>query len=98
MVGERHGRGGDGCRNRLLTASVSSDSVSSWENHLIYILFGRFFKELSCYYSAITRNVTESFAETWMTLETVIQSEESQTEKYKYRVLTRVWNPETQYR
>ena len=39
------------------------------------------------YYSAIKRNKTESFAETWMDLETVIQSE---VEKNKYRILTHV--------
>ena len=31
------------------------------------------------YYSAIKRNETRSFVETWMDLETVIQSEVSQT-------------------
>ena len=33
------------------------------------------------YYSAIERNEIESFVETWTDLETVIQSEVSQTEK-----------------
>ena len=33
------------------------------------------------YYSAIKRNEIVSFAETWMDLETVIQSEVSQKEK-----------------
>ena len=33
------------------------------------------------YYSAIKRNETGSFADTWMGLETVIQSEVSQNEK-----------------
>ena len=42
------------------------------------------------YYSTIKRNETESFAETWMDLETVIQSEVSQKEKNKYRILTHV--------
>ena len=37
------------------------------------------------YYSAIKRNETGSFAETWMDLETIIQSEVSQKEKNKYR-------------
>ena len=36
------------------------------------------------------RNKTESFVETWMDLETVIQSEVSQKEKNKYRILTHV--------
>ena len=42
------------------------------------------------YYSAIKRNEIESFVETWMDLETVIQSEVSQKEKKKYRILTHV--------
>ena len=40
------------------------------------------------YYSAIKRNKIVPFAETWMDLETVIQSEVSQEEKNKYRILT----------
>ena len=40
------------------------------------------------YYSAIKRNEVESFVETWMDLETVIQSEVSQKKKNKYRILT----------
>ena len=35
-------------------------------------------------------NETESFVETWMDLETVIQSEVSQKEKHKYRILTHI--------
>ena len=42
------------------------------------------------YYSAIKRNEIESFVETWMDLETVIQSEVSEKEKNKYRILTHV--------
>ena len=42
------------------------------------------------YYSAIKRNKIESFADTWMDLETVIQSEVSQKERNKYRILTHV--------
>ena len=42
------------------------------------------------YYSAIKRNKNESFVETWMDLETVVQSEVSQKEKNKYRILTHV--------
>ena len=42
------------------------------------------------YYSAIKRNEIESFVETWMDLKTVIQSEVSQKEKNKYRILTPV--------
>ena len=40
------------------------------------------------YYSAIKRNEIESFVEMCMDLETVIQSEVSQKEKNKYRILT----------
>ena len=42
------------------------------------------------YYSAIKRNEIGSFVETWMDLETVIQSEASQKEKNKYRILTHI--------
>ena len=42
------------------------------------------------YYSAIKRNEIGSFAETWMDLETVIQSEVCQKEKNKYCILTHV--------
>ena len=40
------------------------------------------------YYLAIKRNEIESFVETWMDPETIIQSEVSQKEKNKYRILT----------
>ena len=43
------------------------------------------------YYSAIKRNVIGSFVETWMDLETVIQSEVSQKEKNKYSMLTHIY-------
>ena len=42
------------------------------------------------YYSAIKRNKIGSFVETWMDLETVIQSEVSLKEKNKYRILTHI--------
>ena len=42
------------------------------------------------YYSAIKKNEIESFVEKWMDLETVIQSEVSQKEKNKYRILMHV--------
>ena len=42
------------------------------------------------YYSAIKRNKIGSFVETWMNLETVIQSEVSQKEKNKYRILMHI--------
>ena len=40
------------------------------------------------YYSAIKVNEIGSFVEMWMDLETVIQSEVSQKERNKYRILT----------
>ena len=42
------------------------------------------------YYSAIKRNEIGSFVETWIHLETVIQSEVSWKEKNKYRILTHI--------
>ena len=42
------------------------------------------------YYSAIKRNKTGSFVETWMELETVIQSEVGQKEKKKYCILMHI--------
>ena len=42
------------------------------------------------YYSAIKRNEFGSSVETWMDLESVIQSEVSQKEKNKYRILTHI--------
>ena len=42
------------------------------------------------YCSAIKRNEFESFVEMWMDLETVIQSEVSQKEKKKYRILKHI--------
>ena len=42
------------------------------------------------YYSAIERNEIGSFVETWMDLETVIQSQVSQKEKNKYHILTHI--------
>ena len=43
------------------------------------------------YYSAIKRNEIVPFAETWMDLESVIQSEVSQKEKNKYHMLTHIY-------
>ena len=43
------------------------------------------------YYSAIKRNETELFVVRWMDLEFVIQSEVSQKEKNKYRMLTHIY-------
>ena len=42
------------------------------------------------YYSAIKRNAFESVLMRWMNLEPIIQTEVSQKEKYKYRMLTHV--------
>ena len=42
------------------------------------------------YYSAIKRNKIGSFVEMWMDLESVIQSEVSQKEKKKYRILMHI--------
>ena len=43
------------------------------------------------YYSAIKRNEIELFVVKWMDLESVIQSEVSQKEKKKYRMLTPIY-------
>ena len=43
------------------------------------------------YYSAIKRNEIELFAVRWMDLESVIQSEVSQKEENKYRMLTHIY-------
>ena len=43
------------------------------------------------YYSPIERNEIGSFVVMWMDLETVIQSEVSQKEKNKYRILTHIY-------
>ena len=43
------------------------------------------------YYSAIKRNKIELFVVRWMDLECVLQSEVSQKEKNKYRMLTHMY-------
>ena len=43
------------------------------------------------YYSAIKRKETELFVVRWMDLESVIQSEVSQKEENKYRMLTHIY-------
>ena len=43
------------------------------------------------YYSAIKRNKIELFVVRWMDLESVIQSEVRQKEKYKYCMLTHIY-------
>ena len=50
------------------------------------------------YYSAIKRNEIGSFLDTWIDIETVIQSEVSQKEKNKFHILTHMWNLEKCYR
>jgi len=43
------------------------------------------------YYSAIKRNIFESVLMRWMKLEPIIQSEASQKEKDKYRILMHIY-------
>ena len=43
------------------------------------------------YYSTIKRNEIELFVARWMDLESVIQTEVSQKEKNKYRMLTHIY-------
>ena len=43
------------------------------------------------YYSAIKRDALESVLMRWMKLEPIIQSEVSQKEKYKYRILIHMY-------
>ena len=51
------------------------------------------------YYSVITRNEIGSFVETWMDLDTVIQSEVSQKEKKQISYINGyMWNPEKWYK
>ena len=82
----------DTCTPRLIAALFTiatswkqpkCPSIDEWIKKLWYIYTME-------YYSAIKRNEIEPFAETWMDLETVIQSEVSQKEKNKYRILTHI--------
>ena len=50
------------------------------------------------YYSATKRNELGSFVETWMDLETVVQSEVSQREKQISYINAYMWNLEKWYR
>ena len=43
------------------------------------------------YYSAIKRNAFQSVLMKWMNLESIIESEVSQKEKVKYRILTHIY-------
>ena len=56
-------------------------STEEWIKKMWYI------HTMECY-SAIKRNEIVSFAEMWMDLGTVIQSEVSQKEKNKYRIIS----------
>ena len=58
-------------------------SIDEWINKMWHIY------TMECY-SVIKRNEIGSFVETWMNLETVIQSEVSQKDKNKYRILMHV--------
>ena len=58
-------------------------STDEWIKQMWYIYIME-------YYSAIKRNEIGSFVETWMDLETVLQSEVSQKEKNKCRMLTHI--------
>ena len=56
---------------------------------------GEWIKKMRCiytmeYYSAIKKSEIMPFAATWVQLETIIQSEVSQKEKNKYRILMHV--------
>ena len=59
-------------------------SIDEWIKKMLYIYTVE-------YYSAIKKNKTELFVVRWMDLETVIQSEGSQKEKNKYRILTHIY-------
>ena len=58
-------------------------STDEWIKKMWYIY------TMECY-SAIKSNKSGSFVETWMNLETVIQSEVSQKDKNKYRMLMHI--------
>ena len=58
-------------------------STDEWIKKMWYI----YTKE---YYSAIKRNEIGSFVETWLDLETVIQSEVCQKKKKEYRILMHI--------
>ena len=58
-------------------------SIDKWIKKMWYIYTME-------YYAAIKRNEIGSFVEMWMDLQTVVQSEVSQKEKNKYRIITHV--------
>ena len=59
-------------------------STAEWIKKLWYICSME-------YYSAIKRNEFESVLMRWTKLEPTVQSEVSQKEKYKYRILTHIY-------
>ena len=59
-------------------------STDEWIKKMLYIYTME-------YYSAIKRNEIELFVVRWMDLESVIQSEVSQKEENKYRMLTHIY-------
>ena len=66
--------------NRQVVEATKCPSTDEWIKKMWYIYTME-------YYSAIKRNKIGSFVETWMDLQTVIQSEVSQKEKNKYLIL-----------
>ena len=50
------------------------------------------------YYLVVKGNKSVPFAETWMDLDTIIQTKVIQKEKNKYCMLTYMWNIEKWYR
>ena len=66
----------------------------TWEQ-LRYLLADEWIRKLRYiytmeYYSAVKKNAFESVLMRWMTLEPIIQSEESQKEKHQYSTLTHI--------
>ena len=59
-------------------------STEEWIKNMWYIYIME-------YYSVIRRDEIVPFSEMWMDLESVIQSEVSQKEKNKYRMLTHIY-------
>ena len=59
-------------------------SIDEWIKKLRYIYTME-------YYSAIKRNTLESVLMRWMKIEPIMQSEVSQKEKYKYRILIHMY-------
>ena len=70
-----------------MTPLINKMSLSEYKTVIKIIKL--YFKNLHLY-SAIKRNEIVPLAETWMGLETVIQSEVSQKEKNKHSILTHI--------